>query len=208
MEVTKLIETIIIHYQNRISPDRPFIIGIDGLGVAGKTTLACRLEDELKLYGLELLTLHIDDYIVKSEDRYETGREQWVEYYHLQWNIQLIQSALFKSLHHDTGTITLPFYDHPSNTIVDQPIVVPSRGMVLIEGVFLQRKDWRSYFDYMIYVNCPREIRAESVLGRDHYLGDFAARLKKYQQRYWPAEDYYLEQEDPDGKACYVYKPR
>lgn len=208
MKVNKLIETLIFQYQNRISQDRPFIIGIDGLGGSGKTTLACSLEDELKSYGIELLTLHIDDYIVISGERYQTGHEQWAEYYHLQWNIPLIQSALFKSLHNYTGTISLPFYEHSSNTIIDQPTLVPSDGIVLVEGIFLQRKEWQSYFDYMIFVDCPMEIRAERVLGRDRYLGDYEARLKKYQQRYWPAEDYYLEQEEPYVKAGYVYPTR
>jgi uridine kinase len=205
MQLTKLIETIIFQYENRIFSNCPFIIGIDGPGGSGKTTLACRLEDELESYGFELLTLHIDDYIVKTEERYQTGHEQWAEYYHLQWNIPLIQSALFKSLHNYTATISLPVYDHHSNTIVDKTTSVPAGGIVLVEGVFLQRKEWRGYFDYMIYMDCPMEIRSERVMWRDRYMGGYEARLNKYQQRYWPAEDFYLEQEDPAGKADYVY---
>ena len=31
--------------------------------------------------------------------------------------------------------------------------------VIVIEGVFLQRKEWRDFFHYMVYLDCPRETR-------------------------------------------------
>ncbi|MGF3103029.1 hypothetical protein [Rossellomorea sp. DUT-2] len=75
MEIVKLIRILISQYKCRYSQDRPFIIGIDGLGESGKTTLALQLKNELKVANCETVILHIDDYIVERENRYQTGHQ-------------------------------------------------------------------------------------------------------------------------------------
>ena len=68
---------------------------------------------------------------------------------------------------------------------------------LLSEGIFLLRDEWKAYYDYTVFVDCPREVRYERVLHRDTYIGDLEQRLKKYQNRYWIAEDYYLIKQQP-----------
>ncbi|MGD6831235.1 kinase [Sutcliffiella halmapala] len=205
MEIVKLTGTLLSQYKNRNSPYRPFILGIDGLGGSGKTTLALQLKNELKAANCETVILHIDDYIVERENRYQTGYEEWYEYYYLQWDIALIQAELFKKLHSNISLLTLPFYDNSSNNILDRKVKMPSSAIIIVEGVFLQRKEWRNYFDFKIFLDCTQELRFKRVLGRDVYLGDYQARLEKYKRRYWLAEDYYLNEEKPIENADYIY---
>ncbi len=54
--------------------ERPFIVAIDGLGGAGKTTFVKELVSMLE-NACTIHVLHIDDYIVESEKRYNTGYE-------------------------------------------------------------------------------------------------------------------------------------
>ncbi|WDH76458.1 hypothetical protein PTI97_02750 [Exiguobacterium marinum] len=91
------------------------------------------------------------------------------------------------------------------DVIAEEKIDVSSAYTVVIEGIFLQRPEWRPYFDYVIYLDCPREVRYERVLNRDTYLGDPAKRLAKYKRRYWPGEDLYLQQIDPKRGADIVF---
>lgn len=60
---------------------RPLIVAIDGLGGAGKTTVVKELVSALENEYI-INVLHIDDYIVESEKRYNTGNEEWFEYYY------------------------------------------------------------------------------------------------------------------------------
>jgi uridine kinase len=99
-----------------------------------------------------------------------------------------------------------PFYDHQSGTITEKTINLAYHAIILIEGVFLQREEWRDFFDYMIYIDCPNEMRAERVLSRDVYLGDYQARLDKYRRRYWEAEEYYINEVNPISHADYVVR--
>ncbi|WP_226672381.1 kinase [Rossellomorea aquimaris] len=197
-----MMETLLTRYHERSSQHRPFIVGIDGLGGAGKSTFAEALKREIK-YGTSIL--HLDDHIVGKSHRYGTGNEEWYEYYALQWDIASLTSDLFQKLHHNVG-ILLPFYDSSTDTIVQKKFHYTKDTIILIEGVFLQRKEWRDFFDYVIFIDCPPETRAERVIGRDVYLGDVQERIAKYEQRYWKAEDYYLLHDHPIGRADYIFR--
>jgi uridine kinase len=204
MVTDQVIRTLFAQYTRRSLTNRPFIVGIDGLGGSGKTTLARSLKQEFMQVKCNATILHMDDYIVENGERYGTGNEEWYEYYALQWNIELLRKELFQRLHGDCDSIILPYYESSTDSVVSKPIHLNGVSVVLIEGVFLQRKEWRHFFDYVIFLDCPPELRTERVIGRDTYLGDEEARVEKYRRRYWLAEDYYLLHENPAGQADYV----
>ena len=185
---------------------RPFIVALDGLSGAGKTTLVQKLEQELSAHGCKVMIFHIDDHIVEREKRYNTGHEEWYEFYSLQWDVEWLRVKLFESLHNNVGEITLPYYDKTSNSYSTKKTVIETDSIVLIEGIFLQRKEWRKYFDFVVYLDCTREKRYERLLSRDTYIGDKQAILDKYNRRYWPGEDYYLNVENPLDKADMIWR--
>lgn len=205
MFIEQVKETLLSRYETEFSENRRFIVGIDGLGGAGKTTVAKELQHALELTNHQVYTFHLDDHIVETHKRYGTGNDEWFEYYFLQWDIGLIETELFKKLH-ESDPITLPFYHSPTDAVTRKPLSISSTAIILIEGIFLQRSEWRRYVDYMIYIDCLHELRAERVLDRDLYLGDDQERLDKYKRRYWLAEDYYVDEVDPIGNADYIYR--
>ncbi|WP_074033050.1 kinase [Exiguobacterium sp. AT1b] len=181
------------------SANRPFVVAIDGLSGAGKTTLVSRLSEEPTI-----LVLHIDDYIVERDKRYETGQPESIEYYALQWDVSRLERELFRPLRNGITELTLPRYVYERDVIAEEVVDVSSAYTIVVEGIFLQRPEWRPYYDYVIYLDCPREVRYERVLNRDTYLGVPEERLAKYKRRYWPGEDLYLQLVDPKKGADIV----
>lgn len=177
--------------------DERFIIGIDGLSRSGKTTLVKKLEENMKRSGISFHIFHIDDHITERNKRYNTGFAEWYEYYNLQWDIDWLLRNLFQKLQSDIE-LELPFYHDETDSCEMKEIHLPLVGVIIVEGVFLQRKEWRDFFHYMVYLDSPREKRflRESEETRK--------KLSKFQNRYWRAEDYYLEMELPKDGADLV----
>ncbi|MCM2604033.1 uridine kinase [Rossellomorea marisflavi] len=175
----------------RHSHDRT-IIGIDGLGVSGKTTLAQCIQRDLLDGSRQTVLIHLDDHIMPSSNRYGTGMPQWREYYELHWDVIGLKSTLFDFLTSPHLLFHVPFYDKHTDRIIQKQLDVQQDAVVLVEGVFLQRPEWIGYFDAVIFVDCPFPIRKRRVISRDGYLGNESEILKAYQNRYWPAEDYYM----------------
>lgn len=197
-------KVIINEFDRQCCKERPFIVAIDGLGGAGKTTFVKELIIELRS-TCTVNVLHIDDLIVEREKRYNTAFDEWYEYYYLQWNIEFIKNELLLKLHNNVQELTLPFYDKSTNSTVNKKVLMPPNSILLIEGVFLQRNEWRGFYDYTIFLECPRVVREERVLKRDLYIGDSKARVRKYEKRYWVAEEYYLKKENPLQQADKIW---
>ncbi|QYR24110.1 AAA family ATPase [Paenibacillus sp. sptzw28] len=173
------------------------ILGIDGLSRSGKTTFTDDLRKRLKQLQLNFITIHIDDHIVNRKKRYATGHEEWYEYYTLQWDIHYLRDYLFAKIRKQ-NELQLLFYNSELDEQVTRTALIPDECIVLIEGVFLQRQEWREFFDYIIYLDCPKNMRfsreAESTR-KD---------IQKFNNRYWKAEDYYMETVNPLAKANLV----
>lgn len=186
--------------------DRPYIIGIDGLSGAGKTTITEKMKEELMKEEYKLIVIHIDDLIVEQAKRYNTGHPEWYEYYTLQWDVQFIKENLLEAVHQNQNQINLNFYETEKDQCNLKRIELSQCTLILIEGIFLQRKEWSTFFDFMIYLDCHKEARYDRVLQRDTYIGDMNERISKYERRYWIAEDYYLEKENPLQTADILIK--
>nr|WP_208752067.1 kinase [Bacillus cereus] len=191
MSTNELINIMKKHKENR------FILGIDGLSRSGKTTFVTNLNENMKQESIPFHIFHIDDLIVERNKRYHTGYEEWYEYYYLQWDIEWLRQKFFQKLQNETK-LKLPFYYDDTDTCEMKKVQIPIVGVIVIEGVFLQRKEWRDFFHYMVYLDCPRETRflRESRKTQKN--------LSKFENRYWKAEDYYLETELPKDRADLV----
>lgn len=55
-------------------------------------------------------------------------------------------------------------------------------------------------FDFVVYLECDRELR----LSRE--AEETKINIDKFSNRYWPAEDHYLAEEQPLRKADLIFK--
>jgi uridine kinase len=175
------------------------ILGIDGLSRSGKTTFVEQLSEFLKKEGIAYQIFHIDDHIVECNQRYHTGFEEWYEYFHLQWDVNWLRENFFEKLAHDKQ-INLPFYDPHMDTHERKSVTLPKAGLIIVEGVFLQRKEWKDFYHHIIFLDCPREKRfmRETETTKQN--------REKFEKRYWKAEDYYMNTFRPLESADIVLK--
>jgi uridine kinase len=174
-----------------------YILGIDGLGRAGKTTIVKEIIN--KLTDKPFYIFHIDDHIVERKFRYNTSLAEWEEYYFLQWKVGWLADNFFKKLK-ESSSFDMPYYDKETDKISIKSIELPSNCLIIIEGVFLQRKEWRDSLDYIVYMDCSRQKRFQ----REDELAKL--NLNKLEKRYWKAEEYYLKTEKPMERANIILR--
>ncbi|KRF20178.1 kinase [Paenibacillus sp. Soil787] len=177
--------------------DGRFILGLDGLSRAGKTTIVEDIQKRLIKNEKTVYVFHIDDFIVEHKKRYDTGFEEWHEYYNLQWDVEHLRQQLFVKLR-DAKEVTLPFNNSNHDEIIHRTVVIPHDCIVIVEGVFLQRKEWREFFDFVVYLDCPRQTRFERESAKTRQ------QVEKFKTRYWKAEDHYLNTVFPLSNADMV----
>ncbi len=180
------------------------LIGIDGLGGAGKSTVSAVIAEQLQAEGVPVTLLHIDDFIHPRAVRYREDVPEWQCYYELQWNYGSLKSVLDLVKNEGMFSGEVMLYDKEQDCYFPQEITVPENGIMIVEGIFLQRPDLSGWFDEMIYIAVPEETRLQRVLCRDSYIGDRQAIADKYERRYFPAERFYVETCCPEQRADFV----
>ncbi|WP_127587927.1 kinase [Paenibacillus koleovorans] len=192
VDYDKIMDAILSRFVNN-----RLILGIDGLSRSGKTTFVTELRKRLSQYQKPFCIFHIDDYIVERKKRYDTEYDQWYEYYNLQWDVELLREQLFSKLNH-AEVISLPFYNSALDKLEIKTVTISRNCILIVEGVFLQRPEWRDFFDFILYLDCPRDKRfeRESASAREN--------IEKFRSRYWKAEDFYLDSVTPLANADMV----
>jgi len=177
------------------------VLGIDGLGGAGKTTVAERIQLEF----VDSVLLHIDDFIHPKSIRYAEGLEPWKAYYFEQWRYSYLIGEILEPIRKGKPVHKkIEVYNKINDSYDEKWIDLPVGGMLLIEGVFLQRAELRDYFDHVIFIDIDKEIRLQRVLERDSYIGSQQEILNKYNDRYFPAEEEYIRENNPVILADFV----
>lgn len=188
-----------------LAENQVLIVGIDGLGGAGKSTVSEELCKLFRDENYSVTVLHIDDFIHPKSVRYNENYEEWECYYNLQWRYDYFMNDVIMPIKNNgyfCGEIEL--YDKDNDKYYFSKADIPSDGIVIVEGIFLQRRELEGIFDYMIFMDVPEEVRLSRVLKRDGYIGDEQQIRKKYENRYFPAEHRYTTQCSPVERADYV----
>ena len=151
------------------------LIAIDGLGGAGKSRLAAELEKRLQ----SLTVVHVDDF---------AGPHLPV------WNWQRFAHEVLGPLQSDRPA-RFQRYDWSRDQLGEWQDV-QTGGTVVVEGISASRRELGPAWDFVIWVECPRELRLSRGIERD---GE--ALRWKWETVWMPEEDAYVRAQDPISRA-------
>jgi len=169
--------------------NQTLLIGIDGCGGAGKSTLA----ESLKAADPSKVTvIHMDDFYKTSKQR-ETARDEIGG----NWDCSRIKEQILIPLSHNEST-RYQRYDWETDKLSEWHNV-SAGGIVLIEGCYSLIEDFRSYYHVSIWIDTPRDVRLSRGIERD---GEEKRDL--WEDLWMPAEEVYIKAQKPMEKADLV----
>jgi len=177
MSLEEIVKTI----QKMPHAAKPILIGIEGFGGSGKTTVADILAGRLG----DAYVVHIDDFIVKekiTDPSWDTGgfdRKRLEE--------QVLKPAT------SGRAITYQKLIWQSNTLSDY-VTIPQSKYLIVEGISSYHPDIRDYYDYTLWVDTPMAIAKERGHARDgsnenaDHWDLWTENDRRYQQKYHPEQ--------------------
>jgi phosphoglycolate phosphatase-like HAD superfamily hydrolase/uridine kinase len=180
--------------------DKPFIIGINGIDCSGKTAFANGLETFFKNKGLCTQAIYMDDFHNPKEIRY-AGNNPAENYFYKSFNTRLLVDKLLKPILENgkvSAKLTLLDVETDKASVKKQYTITPDT-VIIVEGVFLFRKELAPYLDYKLYLDISFEESKRRAVARDP-----AAIIQKYDEKYLPAQQKYIQEYSPASMADMV----
>ncbi|MCR9205882.1 MAG: hypothetical protein NXH75_14965 [Halobacteriovoraceae bacterium] len=187
----------------------PFLIGIDGIDGAGKTTFANLIEKEFQAKGDHTVRVSIDSFHHPREVRLKQGTLSAKGYYEDSFDYSFLIEHLLKPAKALTQNQILPVskFDWIKNSADGQREMITPNTFIVFDGIFLFRPELQDFWDFKIFLDIPFETSLARGLKRDSdLLGGVDATREKYLSRYIPGQKIYLEKVNPKSLADLVIK--
>ena len=189
----KLLEAV----GERKRPDRAYVIGINGIDTSGKTLFTEALARFLVMNGQDVQVINLDDFHNPRRIR-NSGEDPLESYYHRGFDIGTLVDSLLVPLGQKDGySVSLTLLDLRTDRYEkEKTFSFTGNTIVLLEGVYLFRKELAGYIDYKLFLDIPFEESRIRAAERDVPLyGDEI--LSKYDEKYLPVQSRYLEEYSP-----------
>lgn len=196
MKCNELTEYIVekLIAQKLVIKDRCLIVGIDGQGCSGKSTLSQNIKNSLIKSGIKAEVVSIDDFCNKKAIRYSGELPCREQHYYNNFDYMKFEREILKEAR-ITGKIE--FIDFVLDTIEDEytkklNVSLDSEGILIVEGIFIFKNEFKKYYDYsiMLVVEIDEQLRRASE--RDIFKNvNLKMLLNKYNDRYIPAYKLY-----------------
>ncbi|WP_157827722.1 uridine kinase family protein [Niallia nealsonii] len=169
--------------------NQTLLIGIDGCGGSGKSTLA----ESLKAIDQpNVAVIHMDDFYKTSKQRESVDKEIGGN-----WDCDRVKEQVLIPLSKNQNT-RYQRYDWNTDQISEWHNV-SARGVVIIEGCYSLIERFRTYYDFTIWMETPRDVRLSRGIERD---GEEKRGL--WEDLWMPAEELYIKAQKPMEHADFV----
>jgi uridine kinase len=187
--------------RQRKQKSKPFVVGISGIDLSGKTEFTNGFADYLRANELKVLVIHLDDFHNPRAVR-NSGPDPVENYCMRNFNYQLLVRELLVPIREKQEyTVNLTLLDLLSDKHdVQKQFSFDLNTIVLFEGVFLFREELAAYLDHKIFIDISFEDSRRRAEIRDVPIYG-AGMLKRYEEKYWPAQRKYLGQYPPSKIA-------
>ncbi len=166
------------------------LVAIDGLGGAGKSTLARLLEEQLSTLGWVVTVVKHDDFYLPSNQR----ENQQARTIGRDFDWERLRDQVLTPIREGRAA-HYQRYDWETDALAEWHTITTS-DVVLVEGVYTMRCELTNLYDLKIWVECPRAIRLVRGIARD---GEKARTI--WEQDWMPQEDDYVKTHLPHERA-------
>jgi uridine kinase len=154
------------------------LVAIDGWGGAGKTRLATEIARRLPSASV----VHTDDFA----GPHQPG-----------WDWQRFSRDVLGPLLGDRSA-QFQRYDWDSDQLAEWQ-TVPAGGTLIVEGISSSRLELGSVWDFVVWVECPRDLRLRRGIERDGEVLRW-----KWETVWMPEEEEYVRIQNPIARADVV----
>ena len=196
----------ILERRAEVPDSRSLLVGVSGIDGCGKGYFATQLRAHLALHGVIPAILNVDGWLNLPQKRFDQSAPA-VNFYENAIRLDQFFSQLVlplrdrRSIHLVADFVEETATDYRKHTSDYEDVPV-----VLVEGIFLFKPQYRKYFDLAIWIDCSFLTALVRALHRAQEGLSPANTIAAYDTIYFPAQRIHLAQDKPRENADLIFE--
>ncbi|HEX6719798.1 MAG TPA: hypothetical protein VF088_22015 [Pyrinomonadaceae bacterium] len=196
----------ILERRASVADTRSLLVGVSGIDGCGKGYLARQLEAHLALHGVISAIVNVDGWLNLPEKRFDQ-RAPAENFYENAIRFDEFFTKLVIPLR-DRRSVHLvaDFVEETASRYRKHTYDVKDVSVVLVEGIFLFKPQYRKHFDLTIWIDCSFPTALARAIDRAQEGLSPANTIAAYDTIYFPAQRIHLAQDKPRDNADLIFE--
>lgn len=215
----------VLNKREKIARGRAMLVGISGIDASGKGYISSRLASDLESAGYRVALINVDGWLNLPHVRFISGvpvatpvsqrlghaviiepTDAGRHFYHHALRLEEMFHKLVLPLTRDREIdLTMDFAEETATEFRPYTYRLAEIDIVILEGIFIFKREYVSCFDLKIWIDCSFETALERAIGRAQEGLSAESTIDAYQTIYFPAERLHFEIDRPVEAADIVY---
>lgn len=186
-------------------PHRSLLVAVSGIDGAGKGYWSAQIVQALQSTGLRAAVVNIDHWLALPAERFNPATPGRT-FYERGIRFDQMLTDLVRPMQQARSLRTT--IDAADATMADRyrrrTIALENMDVLVIEGIFLLKRELRDEFDLRIWIDCTFDTALERALDRGQEGLPEREVIRDYHTVYFPAQQIHLQVDDPKGRADFI----
>jgi len=196
----------ILERRANVSETRSLLVGVSGIDGCGKGFLAAQLKAHLTLHGVIPATLNVDGWLNLPEKRFNQSAPATNFYEHAIRLEQFFSQLVLPLRDRRSIHLVADFVEETAVNYRQHNYDYEDVSVVLVEGIFLFKPQYRKYFDLAIWIDCSFPTALARAIERAQEGLAPANTIAAYDTIYFPAQRIHLAQDKPRENADLIFE--
>jgi uridine kinase len=196
----------ILERRVNIPNHRSLLVGISGIDGCGKGYLARQFEAHLALYGVTPVIVNVDGWLNLPEKRFDQTAPAGNFYENAIRFDEFFKQLVIPLRDRRSVHLVADFVEETASHYRKHTYDVKDVSVVLVEGIFLFKAEYRDYFDLTIWIDCSFSTALARAINRAQEGLSPANTIAAYDTIYFPAQKIHLAQDQPREHADLIFE--
>jgi len=196
----------ILRRRATVPENRCLLVGVSGIDGSGKGFVARQLEARLALYGVIPAIVNVDGWLNLPERRFKQNDPAENFYENAIRFDQFFTQLVIPLRDRRNVHVVADFTEETASQYHKHTYDFKDVSVLLVEGIFLFKREYRTHFDLAIWVDCSFPTALARAIDRAQEGLSAAKTIAAYEKIYFPAQRIHLNHDNPRENANLVFE--
>ena len=190
--------------QQRVGRERATLIAISGIDASGKGHLSRKLAQGLRERAYRVALVGVDGWLRLPQERFNVVDPARHFYNRAIRFEEMFQQLIMPLRERRSIEVEVDFTEETASSYRKEWYRFVDVDVILLEGIFLLKEDYRHQYDLSIWIECSFEIALQRALARAQEGLPPAETVRAYESIYFPAQRLHFQLDAPMRAANMV----